>query len=46
MTFLDKIIQYDKDLLVFINGLGTENWDSFWLLATNQLSWIPLYLLF
>ena len=46
MNFLDKIIQYDKDLLVFINGLGTENWDSFWLAATNQLSWIPLYLLF
>lgn len=46
MTFLDKIIQYDKDLLVYLNGLGTENWDSVWLLITNQLSWIPLYLLF
>ena len=46
MTFFDEIIQYDKDLLVFINGLGTENWDSFWLTVTNQLSWIPLYLLF
>lgn len=46
MNFLDKLIQYDKDLLVFINGFGTENWDSFWLLVTNQLSWIPLYLLF
>ena len=46
MTFLDKIIQYDKDLLVYLNGLGTENWDSIWLLITNQLSWIPLYLLF
>lgn len=46
LSFLDKIIQYDKDLLVFINGMGTENWDSFWLIVTNQLSWIPLYLLF
>ena len=46
MTFLDKIIQYDKDLLVYLNGLGTENWDGLWLLITNQLSWIPLYLLF
>ena len=46
MTFLDKIIQYDKDLLVYLNGLGTENWDGVWLLITNQLSWIPLYLLF
>ena len=46
MTLLDKIIQYDKDLLVYLNGLGTENWDGVWLLITNQLSWIPLYLLF
>lgn len=46
MTFLDKLIQLDKDLLVFLNGLGNENWDNFWLITTNQLSWIPLYLLF
>jgi undecaprenyl-diphosphatase len=46
LTLLDKIIQYDKDLLVYLNGLGTENWDGFWLLITNQLSWIPLYLIF
>jgi len=46
LTLLDKIIQYDKDLLVYLNGLGSENWDGVWLLFTNQLSWIPLYLLF
>jgi len=46
LNFLDKLIQYDKDLLVLINSFGTENWDRFWLLVTNQLSWIPLYLLF
>ena len=46
MSFLDKIIQYDKELLVFINTMGSENWDGFWLAITNQLSWIPLYLLF
>lgn len=32
--------------MVLLNGMGTESWDQFWLLATNQLSWIPLYLLF
>lgn len=46
LTFLDKIIQLDKDLLVYLNGLGNENWDSFWLFITNQFSWIPLFLLF
>ncbi len=46
MTFLDKIIQLDKDLFVFLNALGNENWDTFWIIITNQLSWIPLYLIF
>ena len=46
MDFLDKLIAYDKELLIYINGLGTESWDPFWLIITNQLSWIPLYLLF
>lgn len=46
MIFLDKIIEYDKQLLVYLNGLGTETWDMFWLSITDQLSWIPLYLLF
>lgn len=46
MTFLEKIIQYDKDLFVILNGLGTENWDSFWMTVTNQFNWIPLYLIF
>ena len=46
LTFLEKFIQYDKDLFVFLNGLGTENWDSFWMTVTNQFSWIPFYLLF
>jgi len=46
LDFLQNIIQHDKDLFVFFNGLGNENWDSFWLIITNQFSWIPLYLLF
>ena len=46
MSLLDKIIRFDKELMVQLNGLGTESWDQFWILATNQLSWIPLYLIF
>jgi undecaprenyl-diphosphatase len=46
LIFLDKIIEYDKQLLVYLNGMGTETWDMFWLSITDQLSWIPLYLLF
>ncbi len=46
LTFLEKIIHYDKELFVFLNALGNENWDTFWMTLTNQFSWIPLYILF
>jgi undecaprenyl-diphosphatase len=41
---LESILQKDKDLLVFLNSLGNEQWDSFWLLITNQFSWAPLFI--
>ncbi len=40
---LDVILQRDKDIILFLNNLGSEQWDSFWLLITNQLNWIPLF---
>ncbi len=46
MTLLDKIIQFDKELFIYLNGLGSEKWDFFWMILTNQFSWIPLFLLF
>ena len=42
---LDTIIQKDKELLIYLNNLGSEQWDSFWLIITNQFAWIPLFLL-
>ncbi len=44
MSFLENIIQQDKELLVYLNSLGSETWDGFWVLATNQFNWIPLFL--
>lgn len=44
---LEKLQHLDSDLLIFINNLGSEFWDGFWLLATQPLSWLPvLFLLF
>ncbi|WP_298777551.1 phosphatase PAP2 family protein [uncultured Polaribacter sp.] len=40
----DSIIQKDKELLVFLNNLGSEQWDSFWLVITNQFYWSPLFI--
>jgi len=46
LNFLNNIIQKDTELLIFLNALGNENWDSFWLIITNQFSWLPLYTVF
>lgn len=40
----ESIINKDKELLVFLNNLGSEQWDSFWLAITNQFNWTPLFL--
>lgn len=45
MSFLDKIIEIDKALLIFLNNLGSPNWDTLWLNITYQYHWIPLFLL-
>ena len=40
---LDQLLQYDKELFLFLNNLGTPTWDNFWLVVTNKLTFIPLY---
>ena len=44
MNFLDTIIKQDKELFIYLNSLGSETWDGFWVLVTNQFAWIPLFL--
>jgi len=40
---IDQLIEYDIDLFLFLNNLGTPTWDSLWLLITNKLTFVPLY---
>lgn len=42
---LQTLIQLDKELLVFLNNLGSDAYDSFWMFITKQLNWIPFFLL-
>jgi undecaprenyl-diphosphatase len=42
---LDKILSLDEKLFVYLNGLGSETYDGFWLMITKQINWIPLFLL-
>ncbi|WP_029273269.1 phosphatase PAP2 family protein [Flavobacterium sp. KJJ] len=41
---LEKIKELDINLLVYLNGLGSETFDKFWLIITNQLYWTPFFL--
>jgi len=42
---VDKILQWDRELFVFLNGLGSETFDGFWLFITKQINWIPVFLI-
>lgn len=42
---LEKIVQLDKQVLVYLNGLGSEQWDGLWLVITKQVYWAPVFLL-
>ncbi len=41
---LDKIINFDKKAFVFLNGFGSDYFDSLWLIITKQVYWTPLFL--
>ena len=41
---LDQLLQYDKDLFLFLNNLGSSTWDNLWLVITNEYTFVPLYL--
>ena len=41
---LDKIISLDKQLLIYLNGLGSPTYDSLWLFITKQVYWAPVFL--
>ncbi len=40
---MNSLVEYDKTLFLFLNNLGSEPWDGFWLLITHKLTAIPLY---
>ncbi|MCT4697958.1 MULTISPECIES: phosphatase PAP2 family protein [Tenacibaculum] len=41
---IENIIQKDKELLIYLNNLGSEQWDGLWLVITNQFYWIPFFI--
>lgn len=43
---LDKILEWDSQLFIYLNSLGLEDYDLFWSTVTNISTWIPLFLCF
>jgi len=43
---LETILNIDKAVFLFLNNLGSETWDSLWLIITKQINWIPVFLIF
>ena len=40
---IEQLLQYDTELFMYLNSLGTTQWDSFWLAYTSKFNWIPFY---
>jgi len=43
MSWIDTLVDYDTQVFLFLNKLGSENWDGLWLFITHKFSSIPLY---
>ena len=43
MKMIEELLKYDTELFLFLNALGNETWDGFWLIVTEKWSSIPLY---
>lgn len=42
---LDRLVEWDRNLFVFLNNLGIEKYDQFWIYITQIESWIPFFVL-
>lgn len=42
---LEKILSLDTRLFIYLNSLGSETYDGFWLFITKQANWTPFFLL-
>lgn len=43
---LKRLLAWDRDTFIYLNGLGVEQYDGFWSVVTNPYTWIPLFFIF
>lgn len=42
---LQKLLEFDRYVFLYLNNLGSEKYDPLWLFITNQLHWTPFFIL-
>ena len=45
LLMIEQLLEYDTELFLFLNNLGSTTWDGLWLLITNKFAFIPLYVI-
>ncbi len=43
---MHEIIQEDRSVFLFLNNLGSESFDQFWIMISATWIWVPLYIIF
>ncbi len=43
---LNKLLEWDREIFIYLNNLGIEQYDTFWSVATEIRSWTPLFIFF
>ncbi len=42
---MNRLLEWDKELFLYLNGLGTEFWDPYWLFISETKPWFLFYVL-
>ena len=43
---LERIVEWDRNTFIFLNNLGIEQYDHFWITVTDFKNWTPLFIFF
>lgn len=43
---LENLTSQDQEVFLFLNNLGSSEFDFFWIFVSGKLSWLPLYIWF
>ncbi|MDO8952888.1 MAG: hypothetical protein Q7U86_09700, partial [Draconibacterium sp.] len=45
MKWLQNILEIDKELFLFLNGIHNSFWDTIMLMVTRKETWVPFFVI-